>query len=163
MSKVNSLLKESDYDKKNIFNFLVLNKHFTSCVKSLEEYIEYSKTYLKRPLSKRSKNDFQDQLLLNAGQNCCKMVQGSIVQYFRPALIYHLSLRFLFCLFLSDHLRQVLLYYANYSLLNLKRSKIESHKLLLLIVLFCFSSCFRKDLYIYDSRYLKFSNQISIF
>ena len=28
----------------------------------------YSKTCLKRPLSKRPKNDFQDQLLLNAGQ-----------------------------------------------------------------------------------------------
>ena len=38
---------------------------------------------------------------------CCK---GSILQYFRPSLSYHLSLRSLFCLFLSGPLRQVLLY-----------------------------------------------------
>ena len=38
------------------------------------------------------------------------MVQGSIQQYFRPSLSYHLSLRSLFCLFLDGHLTQVLLY-----------------------------------------------------
>ena len=32
--------------------------------------IEYSKTYVKRPLSKRPKIGFQDQLSLNASQNC---------------------------------------------------------------------------------------------
>ena len=36
--------------------------------------------------------------------------KGSILQYFRPSLSYHLSLRSLFCLFLSGPLRQVLLY-----------------------------------------------------
>ena len=35
---------------------------------------------------------------------------GSILQYFRPSLSYHLSLRSLFCLFLSGHFTQVLLY-----------------------------------------------------
>ena len=41
--------------------------------------------------------------------------RGSILQYFPLALIYHLSLRPLFCLFLSGHLGQVLLnmYFAN--------------------------------------------------
>ena len=34
----------------------------------------------------------------------------SILQYFRPSLSYHLSLRPLFCLFLSSHFIQVLLY-----------------------------------------------------
>ena len=34
----------------------------------------------------------------------------SILQYFRPSLSYHLSLRSLFNKFLSGHLRQVLLY-----------------------------------------------------
>ena len=33
----------------------------------------YSKTCLKRPLSKRPKNGFQDQLSLNAGQKYCRM------------------------------------------------------------------------------------------
>ena len=35
--------------------------------------------------------------------------KGSILQYFRPSLSYHLSLRPLFCLFLSGHFTQVLL------------------------------------------------------
>ena len=34
----------------------------------------YSKTYLIRPLSKRPKNGFQDQLSLNAGQKYCRML-----------------------------------------------------------------------------------------
>ena len=36
--------------------------------------------------------------------------KGSILQYFRPLLSYHLSLRSLFCLFLSGRFTQVLLY-----------------------------------------------------
>ena len=36
--------------------------------------------------------------------------EGSILQYFRPSLSYHLSLRPLFCLFLSGRFTQVLLY-----------------------------------------------------
>ena len=46
---------------------------------------------------------------------------GSILQYFRPSLSYHLSLRSLFCLFLSGRLRQVLLYLINFRT-NLKKS-----------------------------------------
>ena len=58
------------------------------------------KTCAKRPLSKR-KCCFQDQLSLNAGQKYCRMLQESILQYIRPTLSYHLSLRSLVCLFLS--------------------------------------------------------------
>ena len=36
--------------------------------------------------------------------------KGSILQYFRPSSSYHLSLRSLFCLFLSGRFTQVLLY-----------------------------------------------------
>ena len=39
------------------------------------------------------------------------MLKGSILQYFQPSLSYHLSLRSLFCLFLSGHFTLVLLYY----------------------------------------------------
>ena len=39
--------------------------------------------------------------------------RGSILQHFRPSLSYHLSLRSLFCLFLSGRLRQVLLYFIS--------------------------------------------------
>ena len=70
----------------------------------------YSKTCLKWPLKKRSKIDFQDRLSLNAGRKYCRMLQKSILQYFRPALSYHLSLRSLFCLCLSGRFRQVILY-----------------------------------------------------
>ena len=53
---------------------------------------------------------FQDQLSLNAGQKYCRMPQGSILQYFRPALSNHMDIRPLFCLFLSGSLRQISLY-----------------------------------------------------
>ena len=36
----------------------------------------YSKTCVKRPLSKRPKIGFQDQLSLNAVQKYCRMLQG---------------------------------------------------------------------------------------
>ena len=39
------------------------------------EYL-YSKTCVKWPLSKRPKVVFQDQLLLDAGQKYCRMLQG---------------------------------------------------------------------------------------
>ena len=62
----------------------------------------YSKTRVKRPLSKRPKIGFQDQLSLNAGQKYCRMLQrehSAIVStffvieifyffYFTPVLLY---------------------------------------------------------------------------
>ena len=63
--------------------------------------LHYSNTCVKRPLTKRPKIGFQDQLSLNAGHKYCRMLKGSILQYFRPSLSYQLSLRILFCLFLS--------------------------------------------------------------
>ena len=59
---------------------------------------------------RRPKIGFQDQLWLNAGHKYCRMLQKSILQYFQPSLSYHLSLRPLFCLFLSGCIRQILLY-----------------------------------------------------
>ena len=47
-------------------------------IKVLRTYLEgqsYSKTCLKRPLKKDQKIDFQDRLLLNAGQKYCRMLQ----------------------------------------------------------------------------------------
>ena len=38
--------------------------------------LTYSKTCLKRPLSNRPKIGFHAQLSLNAGQKCCRMLQG---------------------------------------------------------------------------------------
>ena len=59
---------------------------------------------------RRPKVGFQDRVPLNAGQMYCRMLQESILQYFRPALRYHLPLRLMFCLYLIGRLRQVLLY-----------------------------------------------------
>ena len=70
----------------------------------------YSKACVKWPLSKRPKISFQNQLSLNAGQSIAEYSKGSILQYFWPSLSYHLSLRYLFCLFLSGRFTQVLLY-----------------------------------------------------
>ena len=39
-------------------------------------FFNYSKTCVKQPLSKRLKIGFQNQLLLNAGQKYCRMLQG---------------------------------------------------------------------------------------
>ena len=56
----------------------------------------YSKTCLKWPLKKKTKHWFQDQLSLNAGQKFCRMLQKSILQYFRHSLSYNMFLRPLF-------------------------------------------------------------------
>ena len=58
--------------------------------------ITYTVNPVQKGYSQRSKFDFQDQLSLNAGQ--------------KYSLSYCLSLRSLFCLFLSGRLRHVLLY-----------------------------------------------------
>ena len=47
---------------------------------------------------------------MNIQGQCLMQVTWSILQYFRPDLSNHLSLRPLFCLFLSGRLKQDLLY-----------------------------------------------------
>ena len=67
------------------FCFRALLTFFRSCLKnrfraSLGTHMtmvsQYSKTCVKRPLSKRPKIGFQDQLSLNAGQKYYRMLQG---------------------------------------------------------------------------------------
>ena len=72
--------------------------------------IVYSKTCLKRRLKKETKIGFKDRLLLIAGQKYCRMLQREHSAILTPSLSYHLSLRSLFCLFLSGRLIQVLLF-----------------------------------------------------
>ena len=71
----------------------------------------YRKTCVQRPLSKDRKLVFKTDYRL--------MQAKSILQYFRPSLRCHLSLRPLFCLFLSGRFTQVLLYSACFELLNI--------------------------------------------
>ena len=55
------------------------NRHIEeSMIGSLKWLFNYSKTYLKRPLQKKTKIGFQDRLSLNAGQKYCRMLQDSI-------------------------------------------------------------------------------------
>ena len=66
---------------------------------------------------KKTKIGFQGQLLLNAGQKYCRELQGEhsaiLLTYIRARLGYNLSLRSLFCLLLSGHFTQILLYAAD--------------------------------------------------
>ena len=88
-----------------------MNDTLCSGINYSNEYMmQVQKTCIKRPLKKKTEIGFQNRLWLNGGQKDCRMLQKSILQYVRPALSYHLSLRLLFCLFLSGRLRQVLLY-----------------------------------------------------
>ena len=47
-----------------------------ACTFVIHSLDKYSKTCVKRPLSKRPKIGFEDQLSLNAGQMYCGMLQG---------------------------------------------------------------------------------------
>ena len=73
-------------------------------------YICTVKPVLSDYSKRRPKIRFKDWLWLNAGHKCCRMLQESILQYFRPSLGYHLSLRPWCYLFLSGCLRLNLLY-----------------------------------------------------
>ena len=73
----------------------------------------YSKTCVKWPLSTIPKIVFQDQyyrLMQVKSIGIAECSKGNILQYFRPLLGCHLSLRSLFYLFLSGCSTQVLLY-----------------------------------------------------
>ena len=65
---------------------------------------------VKRPLSNRPKDGFKTDYRLMQVKSIAECSKGSILQYFRPSLSYYLSLRSLFCLFLSGRFSQVLLY-----------------------------------------------------
>ena len=72
---------------------------------------KYYKKTIKSGHSKiRPKICLSRPIITQCSQKYCRMFQGSILQYFRCSSSYNLSLRPLFCLFLSGRLRQVLLY-----------------------------------------------------
>ena len=92
----------------------------------MQSYQMHSKTCVKRPLSKRPKIGFQDRLSLNAGQKYCR-----ILQYFRPSLSLHLSLRSLFCLFLSGRFNFYTDFTVNIS--QLSEVQMKTRQMLVLI------------------------------
>ena len=62
------------FSKQN-FNLNCIFHRFVVVENSSMTISLYNKTCVKRPLSKRPKIGFQDQLLLNAGQKYCRMLQ----------------------------------------------------------------------------------------
>ena len=59
----------------NVVCFLISHK-FQLIDKKIITNLQYSKTYLKWPLKKKTKISFQDRLSLNTGQKYCRMPQG---------------------------------------------------------------------------------------
>ena len=72
-------------------------------------YKRYSKTCVKRLLSKKTEIVFQDQLSLNADQKYCRMLQWEHSAVLSTFIEVPFVIRSLYCLFLSGHFRQVLL------------------------------------------------------
>ena len=62
---------------------------------------KYSKTCLKGHYQKDQRMVFNTSYRLMQVKSIAECSKGSILQYFRPSLSYHLSLRSLFCLLLS--------------------------------------------------------------
>ena len=71
----------------------------------------HSKTCLKRPLKKKTKVVFEDPLSPKKGQKYCRMLQwdSAILSTF---IKLPFVIEIFFCLYLSGHLRHVLLYYG---------------------------------------------------
>ena len=73
-TEIQDRIQETETNKQvndswqSIHGFPPLDSHFP--------VMKYSKTCVKRPLSKRPKIGFQGQLSLNAGQKFCRMLQG---------------------------------------------------------------------------------------
>ena len=72
-------------------------------------FVMYSQTCKNDHSQKDQKLVFNTNYCLMQVKSIAECSMGSILQYFRPSLSYHLSLRSLFCLFLSGHFTQVLL------------------------------------------------------
>ena len=68
------------------------------------------KPFLSGHFKRRQKLVFKNDYRLMQVKSIAECSKGSILQYFRPPLSYHLPLRPLLCLSLSDRLRQGLLY-----------------------------------------------------
>ena len=72
--------------------------------------VKYSKTCLKRSLSKRPKFGFQDQLSLNAGQKYCRMLQGEHSALLSTCIKLPFAIKTFVLSLFEWPLRQVLLY-----------------------------------------------------
>ena len=76
--------------------------------------LQYSKICVKRPLSKRPKIGLQDKLPHNAGQKYYRMLQGEHSAILLTFIKLPFVIKLFVMSFLSDRLRQVLLYILLY-------------------------------------------------
>ena len=81
-----------------------------SSVEVVWSEFEYTVKLPKTAILKIPKRDFKTNYRFMQVRSIAECSNGSILQYFQPSLSYYLSLRYLLCLFLSRHFRQVLLY-----------------------------------------------------
>ena len=74
---VSSTIQSGLVVRKPVFGFAIWYWLFQpACLATCSKFSHYSKTCVKRPLSKRPKIGFQDQLSLNAVQKYCRILQG---------------------------------------------------------------------------------------
>ena len=92
------------------FFTLIQDKQISYYPESISQ-AEYSKACLKRPLSKRPKIAFQDQLSLDAGQKYCRMLQG---EHSAAILSTFIKLPFVFKMFVLSILGWLLKTGLNY-------------------------------------------------
>ena len=86
-----------------------------SCVNARINLYWYSKTCVKRPLPKRTKNGFQDQLSLNAVQKNCRMLQGEHSAILLTFIKLPFSITtFIFSIFKSPLYTDFTVFYKNF-------------------------------------------------
>ena len=73
---ISSFFHKIKEDTPKLSSAAVVTGTFKGLSSTDPSQILYSKTYLKRPLKKKTKIGFQTQLSLNAGQKYCRMLQG---------------------------------------------------------------------------------------
>ena len=88
---------DQTHDPGSAVRLASVARHVTDCAMQpgYDKHLNLStvKPFLSGHSKRRPKIGFQDRLLLNAGRKYCRMLQESILQYFRPSFNYHLSLR----------------------------------------------------------------------
>ena len=114
-AKTTFLFTQNKFNYTEIERFYITERNMQIGICKFCLIQECSIRYTVKPVlsghSKRGPNCFfKTDYRLMQDKSIAECSKGSILQYFRPSLSYHLSLISLFCLFLSGRLRQVLLY-----------------------------------------------------
>ena len=110
----------TQYDKQQFMNDEAIAQHTHTPLHVYVKPISFqpvNKVSTVKPVfsghsKRRPKLVFKTDYRLMQVKSIAECSPWSILQYFLPSLSYHLSFRFLFCLFLSCRLRQALLYWC---------------------------------------------------